>query len=167
MSIAIGGNFSLTDHNGRAVTEASFHGKFALLFFGFTHCKVVCPRALSRISGALDLLGDLADEIQPLYITVDPDRDTPEAMRTFLEAGYPRFLGLTGDKARIDEMKAAYKVFAQRREDPDDPDGYDMPHTAFTFLLDRNGDYVAHFVDAGDARELAEKLRAKLEMAGI
>lgn len=167
MSITIGGSFSLTDHHGRAVTEASFHGKFALLFFGFTHCKVVCPRALSRLSGALDLLGDLAEEIQPLYITVDPDRDTPEVMRTFLETNYPRFLGLTGDKVRIDEMKAAYKVFAQRREDPDNPDGYDMPHTAFTFLLDREGDYLAHFIDAGDTREFADKLRARLEARGV
>ncbi len=162
MSTKIGGSFSLTDHNGRPVTDASFHGKYALLFFGFTHCKVVCPRALRRISAALDLLDALADEIQPLYITVDPERDTPAIMRAFLEASYPRFLGLTGDKEKIVAMKAAYKVFAERRDDPDNPDGYDVPHTAFTFLLDRQGKYCAHFVDAGDAMELADKIKVKL-----
>lgn len=162
MSIKIGGSFSLTDHSGRPVTDASFHGKYVLLFFGFTHCKVVCPRALGRISVALDLLGVLADEIQPLYVTVDPERDTPEVMRAFLEASYPRFLGLTGDKEKTAAMKVAYKVFAERREYPDNADEYDVPHTAFTFLLDRQGEYRAHFVDAGDAGELADKIRTQL-----
>lgn len=163
MSVHIGGGFSLTDHHGRGVTDASFHGKYALLFFGFTHCKVVCPRALGRISAAMDLLGDLADDVQPLYITVDPERDTTTVMRAFLEADYPRFLGLTGDKEQIAAVKTAYKVFAERVDDPEAPDGYNVPHTAFTFLLDRQGNYCAHFVDAGDAQELADKLRAKLE----
>jgi|SRR6516225_2892724 protein SCO1/2 len=159
MGAPVGGAFALTDHHGQPVTNASFHGKYALLFFGFTHCKVVCPRALARISQALDLIGELAGEIQPLYITVDPERDTPEVMRAFLERGYRRFLGLTGDRGHVTAVKRAYKVYAERRNDPDAPDGYVVPHTAFTFLLDRNGDYLAHFVDAGDAQELAAKLR--------
>src|SRR5882762_1597942 len=93
----VGGSFQLVDHHGRAVTEASYHGRFALLFFGFTHCCVVCPRALTKLSGVLDALGPLADRVQPLYITVDPERDTPDVMRAFLQA-YPRFTGLTGSR---------------------------------------------------------------------
>lgn len=159
MNVQIGGGFTLTDHHGSPVTERSFHGKFVLLFFGFTHCRIVCPRALARISEALAILGDLADQIQPLYVTVDPERDTPEAMRRFLEHSYPRFLGLTGDGEQIAAMKTAYKVFAARKDDPDAPDGYVVPHTAFTFLLDHEGHYIAHFADIGDAKELACKLR--------
>jgi protein SCO1 len=155
----IGGAFSLTDHYGKPVTNGSFHGRYVLIFFGFTHCKVVCPRALGRISQALELIGKLADEIQPLYITVDPERDTAEVMRAFLERTNPRFLGLTGDREHISAVKSAYKVYAERRDDPAAPGGYVVPHTAFSFLLDRNGNYLAHFVDAGDAEELAEKLK--------
>jgi protein SCO1 len=162
MGAPVGGAFALTNHFGQAVTNASFHGKYALLFFGFTHCKVVCPRSLDRLSQALELIGELADEVQPLYITVDPDRDSPEVMRAFLERAYPRFLGLTGNREHIAAVKSAYKVYAERKEDPDAPDGYVMPHTAFSFLLARNGDYLAHFVDAGDAAELAAKLKGHL-----
>lgn len=165
MSVPIGGHFSLTDHHDRPVTDATFHGRYALLFFGFTHCRVVCPRALGRLSQALDLIGDLAGEIQPLYVTVDPERDTPAVMRAFLEQAYPHFLGLTGDRAQIDRMKAAFKVFAERKDDPEEPDGYVVPHTAFSFLLDRSGAYKAHFIDAGDAEELAARLRQHVARA--
>ena len=75
----VGGSFALTDHHGRDVTDAAYRGRFMLIYFGFTHCRAVCPRALARLSEALAALGELADRIQPLYITVDPDRDTPEA----------------------------------------------------------------------------------------
>lgn len=156
----IGGSFALAAHDGRHVTEHSFAGRYVLIFFGFTHCKVVCPRALGRISAALDRLGPAADEIQPLYVTVDPERDTPAVMRAFLEPSYPRFLGLTGERAAIDEMKRAFRVFAERRPEADAPDGYVVPHTAFTFLLDRDGAYRAHFPDSDDIDDLAARLRA-------
>ncbi|MGF6787037.1 SCO family protein [Paraburkholderia sp. 35.1] len=159
MSAPVGGVFALTNHYGQPVTNTSFHGKYVLLFFGFTHCKVVCPRALARLSQALEMIGDVAGDIQPLYITVDSDRDTPDVMRAFLEHTYPRFLGLTGDREHISAVKSAYKVYAERKDDPDAPDGYVVLHTAFSFLLDRKGDYLAHFVDAGDATELAVRLR--------
>jgi len=158
MAVEIGGSFALVDHDGRAVTEQTFRGRFALFFFGFTHCRVVCPRALGRISRALELLGSLADEVQPLYVTVDPGRDSPQVMRAYLQV-HPRFLGLTGDPAQIEAMKRAFRVFAERKEDPDAPDGYVVPHTAFTFLLDRDGRYRAHFIDAGEPEELAGRLR--------
>ena len=157
----VGGSFQLLDHHGRAVTEASYHGGFALLFFGFTHCRVVCPRALAKLSGVLDALGPTADRIQPLYITVDPERDTPEVMRAFLQS-WPRFTGLTGSRQQIDEAKRAFRVFAERAADPDDKDGYAVPHTAISYLLDPAGDVVAHFTDALPPDEMIARLKARV-----
>jgi protein SCO1/2 len=159
----VGGEFALTDHFGRRVTHATYHGRFVLIFFGFSHCKVVCPRALARISGALERI-DANNGVQPLYITVDPARDTPEVLRAFLESRFPRFTGLTGSTEEIDAVKAAFRVFARRTADPQNPTGYDMPHTALTYLIDPRGRYRVHFADTIDEADLAERLR--LEIAG-
>ena len=153
--------FSLVDHHGTPVTERSYRGRWQLVFFGFTHCKAVCPRALRRLCTTLDNLADLADLVTPLYITVDPDRDTPEVMRDFLRA-YPRFTGLTGSAEAIEEAKKTFRVFARRKEDPDDPDGYAMPHTAITYLISPEGDYTAHFPDAMPDADLTARLRSHL-----
>ena len=153
--------YSLVDHHGRPVTERSYQGRWQLVFFGFTHCKAVCPRALQRLSATLGDLAELADEVSPLYITVDPDRDTPEVMREFLRA-YPRFTGLTGSTEAIEEAKKTFRVFARRKEDPDDPDGYAMPHTAITYLIAPDGRYEAHFPDTMSQEELTTQLRSHL-----
>lgn len=129
-----------------------------LLFFGFTHCRLVCPAALARLSRVIDRLGPLASRIQPLYISVDPERDTPTVMKEFLEANYPRFTGLSGSAEYIDHIKSRYKVFAKRAPDPDDTDGYQMPHTAFTYLIGPDGRYIAHFTDAIEDDELFDRL---------
>ena len=154
----IDGRFSLLDYDGRAVTEQTYRGKHMLVFFGFTHCKVVCPRALERISRALDTLGGEADRIQPLYISVDPERDTPARMQEFLGT-YPRFTGLTGTREQTDAAKQAFRVFAQRKADAQEPDGYVVPHTAFTYVLDPSGAYVVHYADTIDAETMASRLR--------
>jgi len=157
----VGGSFTLVDHYGLPVTEASYRGRHALLFFGFTHCRQICPRALRLLSGALDELGPLADRVRALYVTVDPDRDSPAVLRAFL-AEYPRFTGLTGTVEQIEAAKRAFRVFAVRATDPEDPDGYAMPHTAFSYLLDRGGRYAAHFTDALEADEVATRLQTLL-----
>ncbi|MEA2625894.1 MAG: hypothetical protein QOD06_1939 [Candidatus Binatota bacterium] len=154
-----GGEFHLIDHHGVEVSDATYHGRHALVFFGFTHCKVVCPRALGRLTRVLDALGPLAEQIRPLYVTVDPERDSPEVMRAFLERSYPRFTGLTGSRPQIDAAKRAFRVFARRTADPDDPDGYAVPHSAITYVLDPDGRYTTHFTDAVDEREMTERLR--------
>ncbi|WP_137681770.1 SCO family protein [Aurantiacibacter suaedae] len=161
-SVRIGGDFALTDHFGKAVTQASYRGRFALIFFGFTHCKMVCPRALTRLSEALDLLGEQAAAIQPLYVTIDPERDTPDVMRAFLEDRWPRFTGLTGSKPDLEAMRTAFKVFATRVADPGDPEGYDMPHSSLAYLMDPQFQYRAHYPDTLDAARLADALRAEL-----
>ena len=162
MGGAIGGGFDLTNHFGKPVTEGDYEGRFALIFFGFTHCKLVCPRALTRISAALDILGDRARTIQPLYVTVDPERDTPEVMRAFLEARWPRFIGLTGRREQIGAMRSAFRVFATKVAGPDDREGYDMPHSSLTYLMDPGFRYRAHYPDTVDETRLAEALRREI-----
>lgn len=166
MGVTVGGGFTLTDHFGAPVTEAAYAGRFALIFFGFTHCKMVCPRALTRISAALDLLGEQANAIQPLYVTVDPERDTPEVMRAFLGANWPRFTGLTGQAEQIDAMRSAFRVFAQKVADPSDPSGYDMPHSSLTYLMDPEFRYRTHYPDTLDEARLAEALRHEVAHSG-
>ncbi len=151
--------FALVDHFGRPRSESDFRGRFVIVYFGFTSCRVVCPRALTKLSQVIGDLGGESAGIDALYISVDPDRDTPEVMRAYLEAGYPRFLGLTGSTEAIAEARRAFRVFAARKADPADPDGYDVAHTAISFLLDREGRYADHFPDTMDAGRIVDRIR--------
>lgn len=160
--IAIGGSFTLTDHFGAAVTEKSWPDRYLLIFFGFTHCKVVCPRALGKLGDAIILLNESAERLRALYVTVDPGRDTPDRMRSFL-ATYPRFLGLTGPADAIEQIKVAYRVFAQRQATEDG--GYDVPHSAITYLVAPDGTLAAHFVDALDAPTIASRIQEIFDTA--
>lgn len=155
--------FDLVDHDGRPVTEASFRSRWLLVYFGFTHCRVVCPRSLTRLSNVLDTIApDLAQTIQPLYITVDPQRDTPAVMRDYLSALYPRFLGLTGTEEQIAEAKEAFKVFSRPKRDPNDPANYDVPHTAITYLIDPVGAYATHWPETRNADDIVSELQTRL-----
>jgi protein SCO1 len=154
----IGGSFELVDHYGQAVSDQTYRGKYLLVFFGFTHCRSVCPRTLTTLAAALADLGALVERIVPLYVTVDPERDTPDVMRAFLKA-YPPFVGLTGTRVQIDEMKQHFRVFARRAPDPADPAAYDMPHTAITYLIDPDGLYVTHFMQGATASTIVSSLQ--------
>ncbi|MFD9701611.1 SCO family protein [Lentzea sp. NPDC059081] len=154
-------SFSLVDHHGTPVTDQTFRGRWMLVFFGFTHCRVVCPRALAKLSGVLGELGAQADDVQPLYITVDPDRDTPAVLAEFLRPHH-RHLGLTGSAEAVEHAKEEFRVFARRKDDPEDPDGYSVPHTAITYLVSPEGDYVDHFPDALGEEQIVGRLRAHL-----
>ncbi|GAA4920426.1 protein SCO1/2 [Actinomycetospora succinea] len=144
--------YALVDHHGSAVTEATYRGSWQLVQFGFTHCRVVCPRALAKLDEALDLLGD-GSPVVALYVTVDPERDTPEVMRAFLAADHPRFTGLTGSAAQTRDAAAAFRVFARRGADPDE-----IRHTAITYLLDPDGRPAHHWPDTADAATIAADL---------
>jgi protein SCO1/2 len=160
-------SFALTDHHGRDVTDADYRGRFLLVYFGFTHCRVVCPRALARLSETLSLLDDLAERIQPLYVTVDPARDTPATMKAYLEPLYPGFIGLTGTREQTDAAKRTFRVFAERAADPDDPSGYAVPHSALSYLVGPDGRYVAHFPDMIGRDELARRLREHIAIRKV
>jgi protein SCO1/2 len=136
-----------------------------LVYFGFTHCRKVCPRSLARMTAALDALGAESRDIAPLYITVDPERDTAEVMKTFLAANFPRFTGLTGSREAVDAAKQSFRVFTRLGPDPEDEAGYAMPHTAFVYLLGPDGSYLTHFTDAVDEMQMADGLRARLTRA--
>ncbi|WP_214404874.1 SCO family protein [Pseudonocardia lacus] len=151
--------FDLVDHHGRAVTERTYRGSWLLVQFGFTSCRVVCPRALAKLSAALDAFDPPDGLVVPLYVTVDPERDTPGVLRAYLAAGHPRFTGLTGPPERIEAAKEAFLVFARRRPDPDDPDGYAVPHTAITYLVDPDGRPAHHWPDPRSADEITADLR--------
>ncbi|MGE2817451.1 SCO family protein [Mycobacterium heidelbergense] len=160
----IEGTFNLVDHDGNPVTEQTYRGSWMMVFFGFTHCEVVCPRALSRLSSVLAEIGhERAQCIRPLYITVDPDRDTPPVMKQFVESRYPRFTGLTGTTEQIENAKNAFNVFARPKADAAAPDGYVVPHTAITYLLDPTGTYRTHWTDTRDVVEIVPMLTAEID----
>jgi protein SCO1 len=155
--------FNLIDHNGQPVTQDTYRGQWLWVYFGFTHCRVVCPRTLTRLSNVLSALHpDLAQRTQPLYITVDPLRDTPAVMRAYLQERYPRFMGLTGTEQQIGEAKEAFKVFSSPRPDPNNPANYDVPHTAITYLIDPGGAYVTHWPETRSADDIVSDLQSRL-----
>lgn len=155
---AIGGYFLLASHHGRRVDAFSFGTRLLLLLFGFTHCAVVCPRELRKLEAALDQLGPLAARVQPLYVTVDPERDLPGTLQAYLQP-YSRFIGLTGTRAEIDDARRSFRVFAEQRSDGQAPGGYTVAHTTGAYLATPGGQVVAHFMDSLDATTLAQRLR--------
>ena len=154
----VSGAFELVDHFGRPVDERSYGDRHLLVFFGFTHCAVVCPRELRKLGRALELLGPLASRVQPLYVTVDPARDDPPVMRRYLSQYDGGFIGLTGSAEQIDAAKKAYRVFAEAVADDCAPGGYAVPHTAFAYLMAPGGRYEAHFSQALDAESVAQRI---------
>jgi protein SCO1/2 len=123
---------------------------------------MVCPRALGKLSAVLDTLGPLDDKLTALYITVDPERDTPEVMKAFLSKHYPHFTGLTGAQGQVSAAKKAFRVFAKRSTDSDDPEGYAVPHSAITYILDPSGVFLTHYTDVLERDELASRLKTLL-----
>jgi protein SCO1 len=162
----ISGAFNLIDHHGNPVNERSYGGQHLLVFFGFTHCAVVCPRELGKLSRMLGLLGARAAQLQLLYVTVDPLRDTPAVMRSYLAAIDPRFIGLTGAVEQIDGAKKAYRAFAATVVDPSAPGGYVVPHSAFAYFMAPGGHFKAHFADSLSAEEVARRIGRLLDAKG-
>jgi len=140
---AIGGPFKLTDQNGRTVSDQDLKGRPFLVFFGFTHCPDVCPTTLFEVSEILRSLGRDADRTRALFITVDPERDTPAVMKDYLSSFDPHLAGLTGDAAAIAAVAKAYRVYYKKV--PLDQGGYTMDHTAIVYLMDKDGRFVAPF----------------------
>ncbi len=140
---AIGGPFRLVDQNGRTVTEDDFKGRPLLVFFGYTHCPDVCPTTLFDISEMLGKLGPDAERVGALFITVDPERDTPEQLKDYLSSFNPRLTGLTGDPAAIEAVAREYRVYAKKV--PTGNGEYAMDHTALTYLMNKDGRFVAPF----------------------
>ncbi|MFN3745089.1 MAG: SCO family protein [Hyphomicrobiaceae bacterium] len=154
----VGGPFTLVDHTGKTVTEKDFRGRYLLIYFGFTHCPDVCPSALQVVAAALDKLGAKADQVVPIFITVDPERDTPEQLASYVPSFHPRLVGLTGTQEQIAAAAKAYRVYAKKVEDPKSSAGFTYDHTSLIYLMDREGAYVAHFTHATSVDRIAERL---------
>lgn len=132
---SIGGPFSLIDQDGNAVTEKTYADAYRLVFFGFSTCPDVCPTELQKMAATLAALGPDADRIQPLFITTDPERDTPEILKEYVALFHPRLSGLTGSKEQIAAAQDAYKVYAAKIDDPEAAGGITMNHSSFTFFM--------------------------------
>lgn len=140
---SIGGPFQLTDQNGKAVTDKNLKGKPTLIFFGYTHCPDVCPTSLFEISEVLRALGKDADKVNAVFISVDPERDTPAAMKDYLSSFDPHLEGLSGDPAETAKVITSYRVYAKKV--PTKDGDYTMDHTALIYLMDRYGRFVSPF----------------------
>lgn len=157
---SVGGPFSLTDQNGRAVTDKDFRGEPFLVFFGFTNCPDVCPTTLYEMSEVLRRLGPDADKTAALFVSVDPERDTPEKLKMYLSSFHPRVFGLTGTEAQVDAIKKEYRVYSKKV--PLKNGDYTMDHTAVVYLMDKNGRFIAPFNLQRSADEAAADLRKRL-----
>lgn len=140
---AIGGPFQLTDQNGNAVTDQNLKGKPTLIFFGYTHCPDVCPTSLFEMSEVLRAMGKDADKVNAVFISVDPERDTPATMKDYLASFDPHLEGLSGDPAEIAKVITSYRVYAKKV--PTKDGDYTMDHTALIYLMDRDGRFVSPF----------------------
>jgi cytochrome oxidase Cu insertion factor (SCO1/SenC/PrrC family) len=159
--VAIGGAFHLIDDKGRTVTDAGYRGRWMLVFFGYSNCPDECPLTLQKMATALATLGPLADKIAPLFITVDPERDTPARLTSYLANFDSRIVGLTGSDQQIAEVAKAYRVYYSPEEH--EKSGADIVgHSTFLYLMDPKGRFDSLLPSDADADKLATLLRAKL-----
>ncbi|WP_029006953.1 SCO family protein [Azospirillum halopraeferens] len=161
---AIGGPFQLVDHTGRTVTEADFRGRHMLIYFGYTYCPDVCPTELAAMSAALDRMGAAAERVQPLFISVDPQRDTVAHLSDYVGLFHPRMVGLTGTPEQVRDVARAYRVYYARSPGsaPDD-EHYLMDHSSFIYLMDADGRFVQVFPAGASPETIAEQITARIQ----
>lgn len=160
----IGGAFEAVNHHGQPVTEQVLQGQYSLVYFGFTYCPDICPTGLLKLSNALEALPEsVQSRLLPVFVTVDPNRDTPEVMARYVQHFHPRLLGVTGTPEQIDALARAYKVYYQV-EKPQEPDqDYVVDHSSFFYLMDPQGNYLAHYPHSISEQKLADSLRAAVK----
>lgn len=157
----VGGPFALTDAEGKRRTDAEFRGKHMLVFFGFVQCPDFCPTALYTISQALDRLGAKAAGLQPVFITIDPERDTPAELKKYAENFDKRIVMLTGTPAEIAAVARAYRVYYAKRKGEKEGE-YSMDHSAYIYLIGSDGKYLTHFRHATSPADLVAALGKRL-----
>ena len=155
--------FTLLDHEGRTVSQDDFAGRWQLVFFGFTHCPDICPTTLAYMGSALDLLGPDADEVAPLFVTVDPERDTPAVLKDYVANFHPRLIGLTGSEAQVAEAADAFKVYHEKIAQETAPHDYMMAHAGYIYLMAPDGRFEAVFLEQDQpAEEMAEQIAMRI-----
>lgn len=161
-----GGPFALTDHNGKGVTDKDFTGHYRLIYFGFTYCPAICPTELQKISGALKLLEDHSTKIQPIFVSVDPERDTVKAMKNYVGLFHPALIGLTGTPAQIEIIKKAYKVYAAKVQDPDMSE-YTVDHSSFIYFMDPQDRLLSIFNTKDTSKTIADNVEKWLDQSEL
>ncbi len=160
---AAGKYLAFTDHRGRAVSERDFAGKFMLVYFGYTNCPDICPTDLQVLSQAMDILGPAGKNVQPIFIAIDQQRDTPKALADYVGHFHPRLVGLTGTKAQISAAAKAYDVHAEMVQDKKESAKYFINHTALTYLIGPGGNGIATFDHGTKSDEMAAAILKHLK----
>ena len=161
----IGGHYLLTNQDGISVSEKTYQGKPQLIYFGFSYCPDICPTALQKMGAVQSRIDPSGNKLNYLFISVDPERDTPESLKLYVTAnGFPKGLtGLTGTQDQIDVVKAAYKVYSQNVPTPDSAAEYTVDHSDIMYLMDKDGTFVEFFFGKSTVPEMAERIRTHLK----
>ena len=158
-SPAIGGPFTLVAEDGKTVTDEAFRGKWLLIYFGYTNCPDACPTTLSSIAEVLTRLGPLADKVQPLFISIDPNRDTPEVLGRYVKSFDPRIVGLTGTAEQIRAVAGEFGVYYAARKTGNGSNDYAMDHSGFIYVMNSQGQFAAAISSGQTPNALASRLR--------
>lgn len=162
----VGGDFSLVDHTGRAVTSADYAGRFRLMFFGFTYCPDICPTELQVMARVMDQLGEEARHVAPLFVTVDPERDTPTQLAEYVALFHPSIQGLTGTPEQVRETANRFRVYYAKAPGADAA-SYVMDHSTYTYLMGPGGEFLTIFARGTTAEDIAGALRSYLGQSGL
>ncbi|HEX7775933.1 MAG TPA: SCO family protein [Parvibaculum sp.] len=158
----VGGPFQLTDQSGKAVTDQTYRGQYMLIYFGFTFCPDVCPTELQVMSGALQKLGAKGAKVQPIFVTIDPERDTADVLAKYVKQFDPRLIGLTGTPAQIAAIAKEYRVFYEKVKDNEGSADYTMDHSSIVYLMGPDGGFLTFFPPATSPDEMAAKIGSYL-----
>ena len=163
--LEIGGPFTLVNHNGEKVTETTYSDSYKLIYFGFTYCPAICPTELQKMRQVMNgIPEDMAAKIQPLFITIDPERDTVPVMKDYVSLFHPRLIGLTGTVPQIEMVKKDYRIFASKVP-TDDGDDYTMEHSSFTYLMSPDGHLLGMYRLKDTADDMVKDIQSKIELA--
>lgn len=157
-----GGDFTLTNHLGEKVTQDDFRDQWRLIYFGFTYCPAICPTELQKIASALSLLGDTGDRVTPIFISVDPERDTVNVMKQYISLFHPRLIGLTGTVQQVDQAKNGYKVYSAKVQDETMSD-YTVDHSSFIYFMGPGDTLYRIFKMDDTAKEMAAYIAATIK----
>lgn len=160
---AIGGHLDLINGDGNKVTERDFAGRYMLVYFGYTHCPNICPTTLLMVGNAMGRIGAKANKVTPVFITVDPARDTAPVMGAYVKHFGTRMVGLTGTEEQVHQVAASYKVYYSKIENENSALGYMVDHSSFIYLMGPNGKYITHFPPNVSEEALAEGLNLHVE----
>jgi protein SCO1 len=158
----VGGPFALVDASGKTVTDQDFRGRYMLVFFGYTHCPDICPAELQVMAATLDQLGAKAKKVVPIFITLDPERDTPEAVGAYVKNFGPNIIGLTGSMDAVSAAAKAYRVAFSKFQDKNGGDNYTIDHSALAYLMGTDGEYITHIPYGTSVAQMVDTLNRYL-----